>query len=439
MSVNGLLRRAAGNAIFRNSLFLGLSGSSRGLAEVALVVLVFRALGPATGGQFILGFTVIRIAQYVAEGGLGMYLTREISRRPDLTGTYTMEAIKLVLALTAPVGFSMATVAALLFQPQIGLAIALATVAVIFGAVQPLFGAAFLAQERAYLQFRSMLVMGLTLVAGGLLVATLVPGLLAFFSVIAFSRGAGFAVGLFYFLRRLRPTVALRDLSAGRAFIRGLPYSLNAVGSYLYLRVDIVLLGVISGSLATGIYGSVADPLVSLTSVVYIITYAFLPSLSKAWGDEPERYKFLVKRVLVLNLGLGTLLAVAVFLGSGLYVSLAFGPELAPAAGVLRVLSAAIALRFLNSALATWLTASGRQWYRTTGTLAAAGLNVVVNLVTIPIWGYWAAAWSTVATEAVLSGLLLWFLRSEIWLRPGERGRDMSGVVVHAGSNTRPD
>jgi len=415
--MNGLARKLAGNAILMNSVFLGLSGAARGLAEVALVVLAIRVLGPSTGGQLIFGFAIIRVAQYIAEGGLGMYLTREIPRNPSLTGTYTLEALKLVLVLAGPVGV-FAAIATGPFQPEMGLAIAFATVAVIFGAAQPILGAAFLAHDRTHLMFKNMVVMAVTLVGGGLLVAIFLPTLLAFFFVIAVSRAAAFAVGFLDFLKHFTPTIRLANLSARRAFACGFPYGLNALGSYLYLRVDIVLLGAISGSLATGIYGSVADPMVSLTAFVYVVTRAFLPSLSKDFAVEPRRFQGLVRRMLLLNLALGGVLSATVFLGSGPFVSLAFGDQLAPAATVLRVLSAAIVLRFFNSGLATWLTASGRQWHRASAILGAAGFNIVVNLIAIPVWGYWAAAWSTVATEVVLLGVFLWLLRPRISTSP---------------------
>ncbi len=432
--MRGLLRKVATNPIARNSSFLALTGACRGLAEVTLVVLAIRTLGPSAGGQVIVGFTAIRVAQYIAEGGLGMYLTREIPRNPDETGTYTFEAIKLVLLIAAPAGILCAAAAALL-DPLVGLVIALSTGAVIFGALQPILGAAFLAHAQAHWHFLTMLTVAVVQITAGLLGAAFLPSLLMFFIVITLSRGVALLVGLFIFVRRLRPRVVLKTLSARRAFGRAFPYGLNAIGTYLYLRVDILLLGAISGSLASGIYGSVADPLVSLTSMVYIVTYAFLPSLSESFDRDSIHFRSLVRRMVVLNLAFGTILAAVVFLGSGRFVSLAFGPELAPAASVLRVLSAAILLRFLNSALGTWLTATGRQWFRTRATLCAASLNVLVNLAAIPLWGYWAAAVTTVATEAALTGLLLGSLMAEIGFIFNGRVKEVSGFVPHASGN----
>lgn len=422
------------NPIAQNSFFLAAAGAARGIAEVLVVILAVRALGASEGGQVILGFTVIRIAAYVAEGGLGMYLTREIPRRPADTGTYTLEAIKLVALLSIPAGVVLATGTAFV-DLAMAASVLLATAAVMFGACQPILGGAFLAHDQAHWQFRNTLAMAVTLVAGGALGAAVAPSLLVFFLAIAVSRAIGFGVGMFDFVTRLKPVMDWSRVSSLRALKRGFPYGLQAVGSYLYLRVDIVLLGVISGAGMTGIYGAVADPLVSLTALIYIITRAFLPSLSRCFKDQPERFDRLTRRMLLLSLALGSLTGVVVFLGAGPFVSIAFSSEFAPAADLLRILSLSVALRFLNSGLATVLTAAGQQWRRTVAVGAAAVFNILLNLLTMPFWGYWAAAWTTVGTEVLLLLLLLGLLRSHALEGSRWMPRLLAPVAARQGSD----
>ena len=424
--------------IARNSVFLGLAAACRGLAEVFIIIVAIRALGPSVGGQLIFGLAVIRLAQLASEAGLGIYLTREIPRAPESAGTLTLEALKAVVLIALPAGLLLTIVTASV-DPLTGVLVAIGTLAVIFGAAQPILGAAFLAHDQAQWQFKNTAITAVTLVCGGILVAFVSPSLLSFFVVVAVARGAGTAVGLLDFMRVLAPRVTLASLSARRSLRRSVPYALNGIGSFLYLRMDLLLLGVISGSVATGVYGGVADPMVSLTSMVFIITRSFLPSLSRAYGEDNKRFSSLVRSMVIINVCVGLALTIVVFIGSGLFVSLAFGGELEGAAPLLRVLSLAIVFRFFNSGLATWLTASGRQWQRTTAIMSGAAFNIVVIVITIPIWGYWAAAWATVATEFAILAVLVWFLRAELPLLSWGTRANVVPATVAEGGDVRAD
>lgn len=432
--IRTLVRNAASNPIGRNSFFLGLSGVSRALGDIVLIVLVIRTLDPSTAGHVIIAFTIIRIAQFVVEGGLGGYLVRELPRNPSATAIYTLEALKLVAMVAVTIGIVISGATAP-FHLVTALAVAIGTVAITCGAGQRVLKGAFLAHDRAHLDFMPTLALSTTQLVGAIGVAALAPGVLLFLLVVAFSRAFGLSVALFVFVTYFKPSVTVADLSARRAFFSGLPYGLHSVGSLVYLRLDILLLGALAGSRSVSMYGSVADPLVSLTSGIQALNSAFAPSLSRAFGVASSRFYRLVQTMLVLDVSAGVLLASVVFLGAERIVSVAFGSDFAPAVGVLRILSAVIVFRFVNNGLGTWLTAAGRQWQRAKIVLCIAVLNVGLNILTIPIWGYWAAAWSTVASETIQFILLLWYLRGEVRddVKSGPHRADR--VYLSGGSN----
>ena len=123
--------------IARNSVFLGLAAACRGLAEVVIIIVAIRALGPGGGGQLIFSLAVVRLAQLASEAGLGIYLTREIPRAPESAGILTLEALKAVVLIALPAGLLLATVTAAV-DPLTGTLVAIGTLAVIFGAAQPI-------------------------------------------------------------------------------------------------------------------------------------------------------------------------------------------------------------------------------------------------------------------------------------------------------------
>jgi O-antigen/teichoic acid export membrane protein len=77
----------------------------------------------------------------------------------------------------------------------------------------------------------------------------------------------------------------------------------------------------------------------------------------------------------------------------------------------LRILAFAIVFLFANSAFYAMLNATNRQHLNAWATGLAAAINIVLNLILIPFYGYLAASTTTVITEASLCVLGWWFVQ----------------------------
>jgi O-antigen/teichoic acid export membrane protein len=121
--------------------------------------------------------------------------------------------------------------------------------------------------------------------------------------------------------------------------------------------------------------------------------------------------------MLGLDLGIGLALAITLAVIAEPFADRFFDSGDSASVDVLRVLCIGLVFRFVNNGLATWLTAAGLQWRRTVIAIGAGVFNVSVNLVAISLWGYWAAVWTTIATEALILGVSMFALRSEIAVR----------------------
>jgi O-antigen/teichoic acid export membrane protein len=83
-------------------------------------------------------------------------------------------------------------------------------------------------------------------------------------------------------------------------------------------------------------------------------------------------------------------------------------PQSEPA---LRILAIAIVFLFANSAFYAMLNAIDRQGLNAWATGLAAALNIGLNLLLIPYYGYLAASANTVATELALCVFGWWFVQ----------------------------
>ena len=86
----------------------------------------------------------------------------------------------------------------------------------------------------------------------------------------------------------------------------------------------------------------------------------------------------------------------------------AFGPSFAGSVGALRFLCLLPLLRGLHYAWGTAITACASQWLRTGAQAGAALLNLLLNLLLIPRWGWHGAAFASLLTDGSLA--LLTFL-----------------------------
>ena len=219
-------------------------------------------------------------------------------------------------------------------------------------------------------------------------------------------------------------------------FWMGIPFTVIFVLTTVYWKVDVPILQFFRGSTEVGWYSIAYKPFESLLFVPITMLGVAFPVLAVYHTESQEKLRTAVTAFIKALVILGWPLSVGVFLMAAPLGALVpgFYPQSAPA---LQVLALAYVFGFVNNAFIGALTAMDRQ-----GTFAkAAGIavmvNIVLNLILIPQFGFMAAAWNTVATEIVLTGVGYWLtarhlgglpLGSTVW-RPILAGLVMGAVL----------
>jgi O-antigen/teichoic acid export membrane protein len=190
-------------------------------------------------------------------------------------------------------------------------------------------------------------------------------------------------------------------------FWMGLPFAVTFVLTTLYWKLDVPLLKLFRTSAEVGWYSLAYKPFEALLFVPITMLGVVLPALAVYQRTSPDRLRAAVamffKALLMLgwpaSVGLVVLARPLAGLWSGFY------PQSVPA---LQILALAFVFAFVNNAFIGALTVLDRQ----AAYAKAAGLslvvNLVLNLILIPSFGYLAASWITVVTEIVLVGAGWW-------------------------------
>ncbi len=203
--------------------------------------------------------------------------------------------------------------------------------------------------------------------------------------------------------------LGVRVLGASAAFF------LTTLSLTLHTYLDINLIAFLTNDREVGWY-SAATSLANLALLMTpLISSVLMPLFARAAARSEEELTTAIRRSLELILSLAIPTSLALGLGADLWIRVVAGPGFEPAAMSLRALAPLFVCTYLAILCATCLNLLDRAWTVTWISLAALGVNVVLNLLMIspglallgPGGAGAGAALATIGTEAATCVLML--------------------------------
>jgi len=188
----------------------------------------------------------------------------------------------------------------------------------------------------------------------------------------------------------------------------------------IYNRLDIVLLQIIKGSEAVGIYGlayKVHDNLI--LGAAYLAT-ALFPVFSRYVDKEglKDRLVLIYRKSFDVLFLAGASLAVVFFVFAPFVIAVIGGPSFSGSVPALRILVFATFIAYFNHLTGYILIALGKQKVSLVVAIIALIWNIGLNLILIPRYSYLAAAGVTIATEGLVLILTSLYLAKNFQLKP---------------------
>ncbi|CAN5169511.1 flippase [soil metagenome] len=397
----------------QNSLFVALAQGSVA-ALYGIYIVAARVLGNAGFGEFTLALTIAILLGILPGWGTNRYTAIIAARKPRETADLVATNLGLTVLL------------ALFYLPLVGLIAVLVgkTATVLFAAL--LLAGDVLARNYANLLrliFRARNMFALepltafaertAMIAGAAVVLWVCPSPTA----LAGSFVAGRALGALFttrvYLRRVGP-LNLRFRSPGQRHMlaAGTPLALRGGLATLSFRIDTLLLGTMRSTVEVGLYGAVYKLIDGVLMLPTVVTGVLGPSLSAAHGaDRRDVVLRLYRRGMHYLLIGGLFLTVATAVLAEPMVRVLYGDQYLSAAPALRLLAFAMLFIFLRQQAVEVLDNVDLRG-ATVGVFAVSlSVNLLLNLMLIPRFGYLGAAGSTVVTEALVTGAMIWTLR----------------------------
>jgi O-antigen/teichoic acid export membrane protein len=207
---------------------------------------------------------------------------------------------------------------------------------------------------------------------------------------------------------RFRPQIggAVRGTVA-----RSLPLGAAAIAIAIYYSIDTVLLGFLRSGQEVAFYTAAYRlilPVLGLASVVATVAIPHLSFLSVSDEAAADLAAVTLSRHIIL-------VALPIAIGGALVVDpiivTVYGPAFLPASGPFRILVFSVATVYANAAFAFLLLARHQDLRYLSAVTAGAVVNVAANLLVIPIAGMMGAAVTTIGSEILVLGLILWWTR----------------------------
>jgi O-antigen/teichoic acid export membrane protein len=389
-----------------------------------LFIFLSRSFGEAGVGvySFAIGFT--GFFAVFAEFGLAPLTIKELSRHISSFRDYYGRILLLRLALSVAVLAMLALVTPFLpFPPDSKVIIIVIGGYQVFSTLALGFAAVFIAQEDVHLtalmefSLRAVTALAaiLVILAGGSLMATLAV-------LPAVALGQLLISYVIVAARYGRPRLVTSISSLTRLVRQAIPYALSLFLSYLYARIDVVLLGFLMGANAVGLYNVAYRLVFVLVLIPQLGSRAVFPQASRLYLDSRQDFKSLYHEFLNAAVLIGLPMAAGLWLIGPELISLIFGETFTDSASLLRILAPILFLNFVSQMMSIFLMSCDRQMERTKTMAAVAGASVVGNLALIPLFGIKGAAVAALASEALRVALFALELRGVVgWPKIGSR------------------
>ncbi|HEY6564197.1 MAG TPA: oligosaccharide flippase family protein [Pirellulaceae bacterium] len=391
------MERSSVAKISRNTAMLVLATLSRMALAFAFVIYAASLLGKERFGQYALVTHYFELFLSLCSTAVGIYLTREASKRPRDLPELLSHGFALLLGLLAASGVVLTVVFRLAsYSHGTVVAMGVASCALLPAATAAILEATLIALEKAHhVTIATALESGLRF-AASFVVLALGYGLPAVFAILIVTR----TVQALYYAAQVHQWVPLHWRFRPRRFrVMFRRWRIFAAENWLatiYTSLDVLVLSFFHGEAAVGLYAA-ATRVVRLGSMAAkSYTLAVFPVLSRLHRTSRTAFEQLSHVTLRYMIAIAVPAALAMAVFAEPIMSLLYSEEYAAAVPVLQVFAWILVLEAINPFLSYTLFAKGAQ----SASMRVAALGLIVNGIASYFltrsWGPVGAAWAAI-------------------------------------------
>jgi O-antigen/teichoic acid export membrane protein len=400
--------------LVKNSIWLFSAEGASKVIALGIQVIAARFLGGEGYGIFSFAFAATGAFIVFIDAGIGIFLTREVSRHPENAGSYLRNvfALKWKLSLATCLVLAGALSMADLERASILSALAIGLALMVNGYTE-MHLAVFRAFERMKIvsvlliaQRVLFFILGLTvLLQGGDVVVFSFAFLLSAIVILVV------ASRQWVLEKEKLPASTLDRQLAREIFHKALPLCGLLLFTYIYFRIDAVLLFFLRGKLETGLYSAAFKLIENISLLIASIRLGVFPVLSRTFKEGSDHYQKIWTQSVRYLLLISIPLSVGMLTLAPRILGLLFGTSFEAGGTVLMILSLGFPLLCLNDLTAYLLLSQNKTHSVLKITGGVALFNLLLNFMLIPKWGMEGAAGVATLTQFLLFGVYYFKVR----------------------------
>ena len=395
--------------IYKN--FFVASASRLITAFIGLIIIGFltRHLGQTGYGAYETILSYLFIFTVLADFGLHIIHVREISRIAGGQGFKKESFISgniftlRLLLLVSVIILALAINSFLPYSEEVKRGILIASIFVVFSSLSQILSGIFQKYEAFfYVSISDVLTRLIHLVLVFYAVKSNL-GLLAFIWILSFIALIQFWAVFFISRRFVKFPLTLNFDFAKKILKASFPVALSILFTAIYIRTDALMLSLMKPPSDVGVYRLAAKVLETVVFFPALLVELTMPSLSRFALDSGELFKKRFKKTFNFLFISALPVVIGLFLFSGPIVRILGGEDFLSSALPLRILSFVVGLVFLNNLSGKALIALDLQKAGMKIYIFGAILNILLNLLVIPRYGYIGASVTTLITEVLVT------------------------------------
>ncbi|MFZ1289658.1 MAG: flippase [Melioribacteraceae bacterium] len=401
----------------KNSIYSFLTTFFRLFSNVILFWLIARFYGKEIFGQFTIAQTYASVFVLFADFGLDILLTTEIPRNilNSVKIFQRLFSIKLLLTLIAFLGMFI-----LLFFSDYNFQTKQLIIIFIFYAafytISNFLFALFKGNEKLHFETKVAFFVNLTSLVVILLLIFLKQNIFIITISFAIIRLLGLVLAVFFAFKIL-PSISFRlNFSQSKEIINQvIVFGLFLVFGNLYFQLDTILLSFLKDPDSVGIYQAVFRLVMLPLIIPEILINSTLPTLSRLNSTDSlkwEKLGFMLNKFLII---VSIPISVILYFFAPQIISIVYGKaEYFQSIPILKIFAVIVFVRFFSEAYGLMLTTSNRQKIRMYVVVIATVVNLLLNVIFIPIFGAYGAAIVALITNIFVAILFLFNTKSII-------------------------
>lgn len=372
--------------------FLGLL-SSKAL-NLAVFIVIARILSPEEFGDIVLFTTLIALVTSIADAGLSQWIQKREWKADPASALSDMVSARLVTLLISAIVVGVYLLISQRFSFFVSMALLLSLLPE--GLLSVFDGYHLATKQPLHISVKHLVKSGTLLLAAVTTATNFTLETFVYLSLfISLSNCTWFVPWKYLHPYRFALHKVPRTLQQSRNF------ALLIATSFVYSRGDALYIEHRLGSASLGLYSAAYRYLEGISLLPSALSQNLFHIAAKKDGVQPHEAAYITLGMGMLGIVIGFCLY---YLSPTLIIGL-LGSEYAPATEVLEVLSIVSVLLCINAPLATIVQSSNLLQKFLPWGIGNTVLNIVLNVLLVPLFGIVASAWVLLISEA--SGMLI--------------------------------